>query len=183
MVPAAAGKGAHRISFLRQSRTTLPPRIWILRRDEARAAQLVRMGGCDCACRWSAAAFPAVFGGLRKRPRAAGIAAGSGYRSGGSIVPKYRFFLRQSRATRLSRRAQILRELQELGVGFGTYGPSIKPQELKNQMLLRIPKLQWLTVQQSGMCARRGRAGTARQGSGARPKSADRCNRLARGRS
>ena len=50
--------------------------------------------------------------------------------------------------------AQILRELQELGVGFGTYGPSIKPQELKNQMLLRIPKLQWLTVQQSGMCAR-----------------------------
>ena len=50
--------------------------------------------------------------------------------------------------------AQILRELRELGVGFGTYGPSIKPQELKNQMLLRIPKLQWLTVQQSGMCAR-----------------------------
>ena len=47
-----------------------------------------------------------------------------------------------------------LRELRELGVGFGTYGPSIKPQELKNQMLLRIPKLQWLTVQQSGMCAR-----------------------------
>ena len=47
----------------------------------------------------------------------------------------------------------ILRELQELGVGFGTYGPSIKPQELKNQMLLRIPKLQWLTVQQSGMRA------------------------------
>ena len=50
--------------------------------------------------------------------------------------------------------AQILRELRELGVGFGTYGPSIKPQELKNQMLLRIPKLQWLTVQQSGMYAR-----------------------------
>ena len=80
--------------------------VWILRRDEARAAQLVRMGGCDCAV-IERGGFSTVFGGLRK-----------------------------------------------LGVGFGTYGPSIKPQELKNQMLLRIPKLQWLTVQQSGMCAR-----------------------------
>ena len=48
---------------------------------------------------------------------------------------------------------QILRELQDLGVGFGTYGPDIKPQDLKNQMLRRIPALQWLTVTQSGMCA------------------------------
>lgn len=48
---------------------------------------------------------------------------------------------------------QILRELQDLGVGFGTYGPSIKPQNLKNQMLRRIPELQWLTVTQNGMCA------------------------------
>lgn len=64
------------------------------------------------------------------------------------IVPKFVFFYTvEGNETVPS--AQILRELQELGVGFGTYGPSIKPQELKNQMLLRIPKLQWLTVQRA----------------------------------
>ena len=68
-------------------------------------------------------------------------------------MPKFVFFY-EVEGNEAVPSAQILRELQELGVGFGTYGPSIKPQELKNQMLLRIPKLQWLTVQQSGMCAR-----------------------------
>ena len=124
--------------------------VWILRRDEARAAQLVRMGGCDCAV-IERGGFSTVFGGLRKRPAllillAAAIAAGI-------VVPKYVFFY-EVEGNEAVPSAQILRELRELGVGFGTYGPSIKPQELKNQMLLRIPKLQWLTVQQSGMCAR-----------------------------
>lgn len=124
--------------------------VWILRRDEARAAQLVRMGGCDCAV-IERGGFSTVFGGLRKRPAllillATAIAAGI-------VVPKYVFFY-EVEGNEAVPSAQILRELRELGVGFGTYGPSIKPQELKNQMLLRIPKLQWLTVQQSGMCAR-----------------------------
>lgn len=124
--------------------------VWILRRDEACAAQLVRMGGCDCAV-IERGGFSTVFGGLRKRPAllillAAAIAAGI-------VVPKYVFFY-EVEGNEAVPSAQILRELRELGVGFGTYGPSIKPQELKNQMLLRIPKLQWLTVQQSGMCAR-----------------------------
>lgn len=124
--------------------------VWVLRRDEARAAQLIRMGGCDCEV-LEHGGFAAVFGGLGKRPvllvlLAAAIAAAI-------VVPKFVFFYAvEGNETVPS--AQILRELRELGVGFGTYGPSIKPQELKNQMLLRIPKLQWLTVQQSGMCAR-----------------------------
>lgn len=49
---------------------------------------------------------------------------------------------------------QILRELRELGVRFGTHGPSIKPQWVKNHMLTRIPKLQWITITQNGCCAR-----------------------------
>ncbi len=124
--------------------------VWVLQRDEARAAQLIRMGGCDCEV-LEHGGFAAVFGGLGKRPvllvlLAAAIAAAI-------VVPKFVFFYAvEGNETVPS--AQILRELRELGVGFGTYGPSIKPQELKNQMLLRIPKLQWLTVQQSGMCAR-----------------------------
>ena len=48
---------------------------------------------------------------------------------------------------------KILRELQQLGVGFGTFGPSIQPQRLKNHMLCRIPELQGLTVTQNGGCA------------------------------
>lgn len=149
MVYAAAGKGTHRIPSA-QNRTTFTAEVWILRRDEARAAQLVRMGGCDCAV-IERGGFSTVFGGLRKRPAllillAAAIAAGI-------VVPKYVFFY-EVEGNEAVPSAQILRELRELGVGFGTYGPSIKPQELKNQMLLRIPKLQWLTVQQSGMCAR-----------------------------
>ena len=123
--------------------------IWILRRDEARAAQQIRMGGCDCAV-LERSGFSAVFDGLWKRPvllilLAAAITAAI-------LVPKFVFFY-EVEGNEAVPSAQILRELQELGVGFGTYGPSIKPQELKNQMLLRIPKLQWLTVQQSGMRA------------------------------
>ena len=112
--------------------------VWVLRRDEARAAQLIRMGGCDCEV-LEHGGFAAVFGGLGKRPvllvlLAAAIAAAI-------VVPKFVFFYAvEGNETVPS--AQILRELRELGVGFGTYGPSIKPQELKNQMLLRIPKLQ-----------------------------------------
>ena len=124
--------------------------IWILRRDEARVTRLVRAAGCECHVE-ERGGFPAIFGGLQRRlwlPVLLLAAAAAAV-----IVPKFVFFYTvEGNETVPS--AQILRELQELGVGFGTYGPSIKPQELKNQMLLRIPKLQWLTVQQSGMCAR-----------------------------
>ncbi len=68
------------------------------------------------------------------------------------IIPRFVFFYEVTGNERVESE-RILRELQELGVGFGTYGPSIHPQELKNRMLVRIPELQWFTVQQSGMRA------------------------------
>ena len=63
--------------------------IWILRRDEARAAQQIRMGGCDCAV-LERSGFSAVFDGLWKRPvllilLAAAITAAI-------LVPKFVFF-------------------------------------------------------------------------------------------
>ena len=81
--------------------------VWILRRDEARAAQLVRMGGCDCAV-IERGGFSTVFGGLRKRPAllillAAAIAAGI-------VVPKYVFFY-EVEGNEAVPSAQILREL------------------------------------------------------------------------
>lgn len=124
--------------------------IEVLRRDVPRAERQLLRGGCECETEQARGA-PAIFGGLLQRPvllilLALAVAAAI-------VVPKFVFFYSVS-GNETVPDAQILRELRELGVGFGTYGPSIRPQELKNQMLLRIPKLQWLTVQQSGMCAR-----------------------------
>lgn len=45
---------------------------------------------------------------------------------------------------------QILRALDELGIGVGMRGSQIKPQEIKHQMLLKIPELSWLTINVSG---------------------------------
>lgn len=69
------------------------------------------------------------------------------------VVPKFVFFYEVT-GNETVPEEKILRAMKTLGVGFGTYGPSIKPQELKNKMLLLIPELQWFTVQQRGMRAR-----------------------------
>jgi len=46
--------------------------------------------------------------------------------------------------------AEILRGLEELGIGFGTYGPSIKSQWVEDHMLNMVEGLEWITVNQSG---------------------------------
>ena len=45
---------------------------------------------------------------------------------------------------------QILRQLAEIGVKPGLYGPSIDIATIKNEMLLRIGELSWLTVNRNG---------------------------------
>jgi len=45
---------------------------------------------------------------------------------------------------------QIIRCMQDLGIGFGQYGPSIRPHWIKNRLLNEIPQLQWVTVTQNG---------------------------------
>lgn len=45
---------------------------------------------------------------------------------------------------------RIIRELDELGVGIGTYGPSIRSVRIKNKLLLEIPELSWMTINVSG---------------------------------
>lgn len=44
----------------------------------------------------------------------------------------------------------ILRELENLGIGVGTYGPDIKPRWIKDHILNTLPELQWITVTQNG---------------------------------
>lgn len=44
----------------------------------------------------------------------------------------------------------ILRGLEELGIGFGVYGPDIRSQWVEDHMLNLVDGLQWVTVNQSG---------------------------------
>jgi similar to stage IV sporulation protein len=45
---------------------------------------------------------------------------------------------------------EILEALDELGVGIGSFGPTISSEAIANDMLLKIPKLQWIAVNVSG---------------------------------
>lgn len=54
----------------------------------------------------------------------------------------------------------ILRAMEEDGLRFGTWGPSIDSEDLKNRVLNRVPELSWLAVNRSGclvtvLCAER----------------------------
>jgi len=45
---------------------------------------------------------------------------------------------------------EILEVLEELGVGIGSFGPTVSTEAIANDALLRIPKLQWIAVNVSG---------------------------------
>ncbi|MGE4483581.1 MAG: sporulation protein YqfD [Oscillospiraceae bacterium] len=45
---------------------------------------------------------------------------------------------------------EILRALDDLGVGIGTFGPSVTPEYISNEILQTIPELAWITVNVSG---------------------------------
>ena len=48
---------------------------------------------------------------------------------------------------------QIIREVENLGIRFGTYGPNVKPKWIKDHILNVMPQLQWITVTQNGCMA------------------------------
>ena len=68
------------------------------------------------------------------------------------VLPKFVWFYKVEGNVKVPAE-KILRLLPEAGVRVGTYGPNIVPQRVKNQMLLLIPELEWLTVTQQGGCA------------------------------
>ncbi len=121
----------------------------ILSRDVPRAAQAAQKGMCDLAVLRRRGA-PVLLGSLKKRYvllltlPAVLIAL--------IVLPKFVWFYEVSGNETVPSEL-ILQNLEELGVGFGTYGPDIHPQWIKNHMLVRIPKLQWITVTQNGAVA------------------------------
>ncbi len=94
--------------------------------------------------------FSQAFGGLLRRPVLLALLALAA--AGAIVIPKFVFFYTVEGNKRVPSEI-ILRALDELGVGVGTYGPSIQPQAIKNKILCRIPELKWITIQQSGMRA------------------------------
>lgn len=142
---------AARIAFLRPKRTDdFTIELLLLKKDLPKAQKAAQRAMCELE-ELETFGFLAVFGGVMKRRFFALMLLFC--MAGAYFVPKFVFFY-EVVGNETVPDEKILRALASLGVGFGTYGPDIHPQELKNRMLLLIPQLQWLTVQQSGMRAR-----------------------------
>lgn len=121
-------------------------RCRVLLRDAAAAEQAAMRELCSLEC-VKQCGFRAVFYGVLGRPvLVAGLVLAVALTL---FLQNYVWFLQvQGNETVPAR--QILRELEALGVHFGTKGADIDSQMLKNQMLNRIPALQWLAVNRSG---------------------------------
>jgi len=49
---------------------------------------------------------------------------------------------------------EIMRTIENVGVGFGEYGANIDPKLIKNHVLSVMPQLQWVTITQNGSAAK-----------------------------
>lgn len=139
-----------RVAFLRVQRIDdFMIALLILRKDVPKAMAAAQKAMCELAV-VREMGFGKTFGGLwRRRLFVLGLFLCA---AGAFVIPKFVFFY-DVVGNETVPDVEILRALHSLGVGFGTYGPDIQPQALKNKMLLLVPELQWFTVQQSGMCA------------------------------
>ena len=91
--------------------------------------------------------LPVVLGRLRSRPvLTVGLllAVVLAY-----FLQSFVWFLRVEGNDRVSE-AEILRALSEEGLHFGTWGPSIESEDLKNRVLNKIHELRWLAVNREG---------------------------------
>lgn len=121
----------------------------ILKRDLPAAYAAAQRSMCDLEL-MQCGGFAATFAWVKKRPLFPLLLTLTILT--GTTLPRFVWFYEVTGNERVPAQ-KILRELDALGVGFGTYGKSIQPQWVKNHMLFRIPELQWLTVTQNGACA------------------------------
>lgn len=115
--------------------------------DQAREA--VRAAMCDCET-GSVRGLPRLLGRLVRRPVLLvllflNLAAAL-------VLPRFVFFYTVT-GNETVPEAQILRALDDQGVGFGIYGPDIRPQWIKDHLLNTLTDLQWITVTQNGCVA------------------------------
>lgn len=120
--------------------------LTVRRRDIDRASQLIARTQGEITER-TALGLPVVTRRLRRRW--AFFAAAALVLASMQVVTDFVWHVDVAGNDRVPAEA-IRRELAELGVGFGTWGFDIVPQDLKNRMLAEIPELEWLTVVRSG---------------------------------
>lgn len=128
----------------REDDFTFTLRIW--RRDASRAAALAQRAQCDCRI-VSRTGLAQRLGALRCRVAIALCFAA--ILAALCILPQFVWTLEVIGCEELHPQ-QILRALESIGVGFGTWGPSIDIQTVKNHMLALLPELEWIAVNRSG---------------------------------
>ncbi len=116
-------------------------------------ADLAQALALHCQCDTEIEALPSFrrsFAGLKKRwVLLLGL---MGLVAGLFVLPNYIVAL-EVEGCEITQPEEILRALQTLDVGFGTWGPSIDTDWIQNEMLRLVPELRWIAVNCSGMRA------------------------------
>ena len=120
--------------------------VRVLQRNLKQVQTIARKCGCECRI-LQRAGLRAKYGGLKRRVALyVGLAA---ILTTALMLPQFIWTMEVTGNTSVPS-DQILQELEALGIGFGTYGPSIDSQDVKNHMLARIPQLEWMAINRSG---------------------------------
>lgn len=140
---------AHDLHFWEPERIdALTYRVSIQKQDYSRAAQLATRAMAELHVLRELSVHR-VFYGLKRRP----ILLASLLLSvlAALLLPRFVWTVTVRGNVRLHE-AEILRELDALGVHFGAWGGGIDSQDIKNRILRRIPELEWCAVNRTGGC-------------------------------
>ena len=117
--------------------------------DAVRAEQIALRCQCD-AERIPLHSFRGDFRGLKKRWA---LLLGMGLMLVGAVLAPNVILAVEVTGCETLEPERITRALDDLGVHFGTWGPSIDSEQLRNDMLRTVPELRWIGVNWSGMRA------------------------------
>ena len=124
--------------------------LTLYRADAARAGQIAQRCQCDAEL-IPLHSFRGDFSGLKKRWI---LLAGLLLVIAGAILAPNVILAVEVTGCETIPPERITRALDDLGVHFGTWGPSIDSEQLRNDLLRAIPELRWIGVNWSGMKAR-----------------------------
>ena len=124
--------------------------LTLYRRDAEAAGRIARRSQCDAAL-LPRRSFRGDFYGLKRRWA---LLAGMLLVIAGAVLAPNIIFSVEVSGCETLEPERITRVLDDLGVHFGTWGPSIDSEQLRNDALRMIPELRWIGVNWSGMKAR-----------------------------
>ena len=124
--------------------------LTLYRADAKRAVQLARHCQCDAEIT-ALHSFRGDFYGLKTRWA---LLAGMLLVVAGAVIAPNVILSVEVTGCEALEPERVIRALDDLGVHFGTWGPSIDAEQLRNDMLRTIPALRWIGVNWSGMRAK-----------------------------